>query len=46
MPRRLDPRNLYALVRLDMRPQADVVSMGDLAHPLGVTANTSYIKQK
>src|SRR5436190_2162362 len=42
MPGRLYPGDLYALMRLDMRTQANVIAFCDVAHPLGVPAFCSF----
>ena len=45
MPRRLYPRHLHTLVRLDMRPQANIIAPRDCAHPLSVLSYATKINQ-
>jgi len=44
--RGLDLCDLDAFVRLDMGPQTDIVSTGDLAHSLSILSDAGFIEQK
>jgi hypothetical protein len=42
----LDLRDLDALVCLDVRAKANIVTLRDFAHSLGVTSNAGYVEEK